>query len=264
MFPDLIVVTDLDGTLLDHFTYSFDAAKPALKRLRALHVPLILNSSKTVAEMLEIRKELNNHEPFIVENGAGIMFPTDHGLKEYSLGMNRAEILAVIHALREKSAYRFSGFADMSAAQISEHTGLPEQRASLAMQRRFTEPLLWNDSSERLESFRQALQDAGLSLVRGGRFWHVSGVADKGRALNELRRYYHDENGTTPKVIALGDSENDVPMLQAADFAVLVRSPVKELPALQHEHLTITEACGPEGWNQALDHLLESLEKKQN
>ncbi|TKB45800.1 mannosyl-3-phosphoglycerate phosphatase, partial [Ferrimonas sediminicola] len=31
--PKLLVVTDLDGTLLDHHSYSFQPAEPALARL---------------------------------------------------------------------------------------------------------------------------------------------------------------------------------------------------------------------------------------
>jgi mannosyl-3-phosphoglycerate phosphatase len=37
----MLVFKDLDGTLLDRETYSFQAAKPALERLRQLDVPLV-------------------------------------------------------------------------------------------------------------------------------------------------------------------------------------------------------------------------------
>jgi phosphoglycolate phosphatase-like HAD superfamily hydrolase len=38
LFP--IVFSDLDGTLLDHETYLFDAAQPALNALKARDIPL--------------------------------------------------------------------------------------------------------------------------------------------------------------------------------------------------------------------------------
>ena len=44
---DLLVITDLDGTLLDHATYSWAAATPALDLLRTSEAGLILASSKT-------------------------------------------------------------------------------------------------------------------------------------------------------------------------------------------------------------------------
>ncbi|MFB3153818.1 MAG: HAD hydrolase family protein, partial [Candidatus Acidiferrales bacterium] len=43
----LIVFTDLDGTLLDHNNYRWEAARPALKQLRARRMPVILCTSKT-------------------------------------------------------------------------------------------------------------------------------------------------------------------------------------------------------------------------
>ena len=50
--PHLIIFSDLDGTLLDHDDYRWQAADPALARLRAANIPLVLNSSKTVPEIL--------------------------------------------------------------------------------------------------------------------------------------------------------------------------------------------------------------------
>ena len=47
----LIVFTDLDGTLLDHDDYSFEAARPALAKLETLNIPVILTTSKTATEV---------------------------------------------------------------------------------------------------------------------------------------------------------------------------------------------------------------------
>jgi len=77
MFPrrQLVVFSDLDGTLLDHDTYSFDDARPALERLGHAGVPLVLCTSKTRAEVEPLREALDNDSPFIVENGGAIMIP---------------------------------------------------------------------------------------------------------------------------------------------------------------------------------------------
>ena len=50
---DMLVFTDLDGTLLDHHDYSYDAALPTLRRLKKANIPLIFNTSKTAAEVEE-------------------------------------------------------------------------------------------------------------------------------------------------------------------------------------------------------------------
>ncbi|MEM9278462.1 MAG: HAD-IIB family hydrolase, partial [Pseudomonadota bacterium] len=68
----LIFFTDLDGTLLDHETYSHEPAREALDAIRNNDIPLILASSKTAAEIEPLRNELGfDHCEAIVENGAG-------------------------------------------------------------------------------------------------------------------------------------------------------------------------------------------------
>lgn len=256
---ELIVVTDLDATLLDHQTYSFLAAQPALNKLQALHIPLILNSSKTSVEILQLRKRLANTHPYIVENGSALILPGDNKLKEQSFGMNRAEILSIIHHLREQYAFGFTGFADMDHEELMSCTGLSMENAILAMQRYFTEPLLWQDSEQQFRMFSEQIKIAGLCLIKGGRFWHVSGTADKGKALDFLRDYYQKQTDRRLKILALGDSENDLSMLAKADYAVLVKSPVRDFPQLEHDHLLRTEEYGPAGWNTAVLQMLEEL-----
>lgn len=63
----LLILTDLDGSLLDADTYGYEAARPALKSLRDRGIPLIFCSSKTFAEVEPIRHEMENTVPFIVE-----------------------------------------------------------------------------------------------------------------------------------------------------------------------------------------------------
>ena len=65
----LWVVSDVDGTLMDH-SYDLTPAKETIKLLQELSVPVILCTSKTAAEVKVIRKELNLNDPYIVENGA--------------------------------------------------------------------------------------------------------------------------------------------------------------------------------------------------
>ena len=81
----LLVVTDLDGTLLDHETYSYAEAAPALAELRRRGIPLVLASSKTRAEMELLHAELGLSDPFICENGAAICTPTAGGVEVEAL-----------------------------------------------------------------------------------------------------------------------------------------------------------------------------------
>ena len=72
--PTLMVFTDLDGTLLDHKSYRWDAASDALRLLRDNACAVVLASSKTAAEIAGLRAALGFEQwPAIVENGAGLL-----------------------------------------------------------------------------------------------------------------------------------------------------------------------------------------------
>jgi mannosyl-3-phosphoglycerate phosphatase len=70
--PKLVIFSDLDGTLLDRDTYSFEPARPALRLIKERDIPLVLSSSKTRAEIELHRRRLENHHPFTSENGGGV------------------------------------------------------------------------------------------------------------------------------------------------------------------------------------------------
>ncbi|WP_179957668.1 HAD-IIB family hydrolase [Exilibacterium tricleocarpae] len=231
--PPLIVVTDLDGTLLDHHDYSWQAAGEALQALAHRAIPVIFNTSKTLAETRVLQQRIGVNHPCIVENGAGVAiphgyFPTtpatarDQGdFHLQTLGTPYADIRATVVALRESRGFDFAGFGDMDLDAIIDHTGLPGEDAARARQRQFSEPLVWRDSEDSLTEFIELIEDRGLHFTRGGRFIHIMGKNDKGHAMHWLADQYPLPR---PRVMALGDGENDIPMLQAADLPVLVRS----------------------------------------
>ena len=74
----IIVFTDLDGSLLDATSYSFEAAKDALSRHSRFDAALILVSSKTRSEMEPLRLRLNHFHPFVVENGGALFIPNGY------------------------------------------------------------------------------------------------------------------------------------------------------------------------------------------
>ena len=71
----ILIFSDLDSTLLDHYTYSWDEAKPVISLLKGLNIPLIFNTSKTFYETRRIAAEMGINHPFAVENGAAVFFP---------------------------------------------------------------------------------------------------------------------------------------------------------------------------------------------
>lgn len=266
-----LVFSDLDGTLLDHHDYDWRAASPAIELLRKRHIPLILVSSKTKAEILSLREDLNNKDPFVSENGAALFYPRsyfkmdipgavhDQHLVRYSKGMLRSNILSHLNQLRESHGYEFTGFDDMGVEGIIEHTGLTPGAAARANQRDASEPLLWHDTAQRFGEFQLHLHALGLTTQQGGRFIQVQAPFTKSDALNLLCQHYRNEfPGKAIRSIALGDGPNDLGMLNSADVAVVIRGRHDHAMELPNRDVIRTTEFGPSGWNQAICALFES------
>ncbi|WP_404361725.1 HAD-IIB family hydrolase [Marinobacter sp.] len=269
--PRLIIFTDLDGTLLDHDTYDWSPAKPALEELEKHRIPLILNSSKTTAELQRLRREIGNHHPYIAENGAVLVIPAgyfgsadadaDAGDSDSDeiirFGSPRQDLLEVLGRLRE-DGYSFLGFNDMSVEQLAAETGLDPASAALAKKRLATEPVLWQGNQMEIDGFRRALEQEDLKLVKGGRFFHVMGAFDKARPIGALmKRYQSFYAGEELVSVALGDGPNDRPMLEEADIAVVIRAARPEPLVLSEDHSVMySDRKGPEGWKQCVMTIL--------
>lgn len=249
----LLVFTDLDGTLLSHSDYRWDAARLALERIAEIGGAIVLASSKTAPEIGTLRQEMGLQDwPAIVENGAGLLEPHKNTADDRSdYAQLRADMMKIPATLREK----FRGFGDMDVAEISDLTGLTPPAAKHARQRAFSEPGVWSGSDDEKVDFLEALAAQGISAREGGRFLTLSfgkTKADQMAAITSRLAPRH--------TIALGDAPNDVEMLETADFGVIIANPNRSpLPLLRGEksgRIMRTTLAGPEGWNAAiLTHL---------
>jgi mannosyl-3-phosphoglycerate phosphatase len=267
----ILVFTDLDGTLLDQRTYSFKPARPALRLLRERGIPLIICTSKTRAEVEPLREALQNGDPFVVENGAAVFFPEGRlpaglpGAKKKSghevieMGTSYARILGVFSELKRRLPGRLQGFSDMDVEEVARLTGLSREDAARAKEREYDEPFLLTDPATDLETVKEIASSAGLSVTRG-RFFHLTGPNDKGRAVRVVKGVYAQANGIAPRTIGLGDSPNDLPFLENVDFPILVQQPGGGYePTIRLNNLTLAPGEGPVGWNEAVCELVERL-----
>ncbi|MDX1680307.1 MAG: HAD-IIB family hydrolase [Akkermansiaceae bacterium] len=255
-YQNWMAVTDLDGTLLDHDDYSWQPAAKAVATLKEHEVPLVLASSKTLAEMRLLATELGIHQPMIVENGAAVAWPSEEEGEDYrveAMGSPRDELIEVIHQLREENGWEFSGFADWSAEEVAEDCGLDLERAELARQRHGTEPLVWEDTEDAYAQFLVELESQDLRAVRGGRYIHVMGEFDKADGLRAVAETFGKGSATPLRIIAFGDSPNDEAMLCAADVAVRIRSRKSSEMKVQAPVLLQPEQPGPYGWAEAFE-----------
>ncbi len=271
MISQPIIFTDLDGTLLEHETYSFSAAVPALEILNDKGVPLVFCSSKTKAEIEYWRNKLGNHHPFISENGGGIFIPLSHFTEEdiraavptpkivdgyhvVVLGTPYGVLREALNDLRARG-FDIKGFGDMSTSEVAEITGLSREEAELATRREFDEPLVFQGDTVDFSGFLAAVREKGLRLTQG-RFYHLMGDHNKGGGVDALKLLYRRKYGTII-TIALGDSPADLPMLEKVDYPILVRNYRGEHdPTIAVPNLIRADGVGPDGWNRAVIELI--------
>lgn len=263
----LIVFTDLDGSLLDHDTYDWQQALPAIKSLKKHAFPMIINSSKTSSEIKHIRDKMHNHAPFICENGAIVhlnekLFETPlDKMHEVYFSKPYSYIQDVLTEIQKNHHFDMLGFNDIDVKSLMELTDLDEICATAAKQREATEPLIWNDTEASLQTFKTLLSKHNLSLTEGGRFYHVMSPVNKGDSIQYLYNKYQEMEPDTQWVSAgLGDSFNDVPMLENVDFPVLIKNPhSKKLDVSHINNLVKSELVGPAGWNTEVLNIINTI-----
>jgi len=257
-----LIFTDLDGTLLDHDTYSWKAALASLDHLRRRSVPWVAVTSKTRAETELWRLRLGNEHPFIVENGGAAFIPAGYlaagipGTRQcgpYEVlewGTPYPDLLAALASASKASGCRVRGFHEMPPEEVSELCGMPLTEAILAKQREYDEPFLVCDPV-RAGALTIAIERQGRRWTRGGRFWHILGTNDKAVAVEALCALFRGA-WSSLRTIGLGDGLNDASFLNVVDVPVLIRSPRSAELQAAVPRGRLTDRPGPAGWNDAV------------
>jgi mannosyl-3-phosphoglycerate phosphatase len=266
--PPLLVATDLDGCLLDHDTYDWAPARPALEALAAHGGRLVLASSKTRAEMEALAGALPLVPALVVENGGAVLVPhaqlagapedaaQDGPWWRLPLGAPHARLVVALAELAHEVGAQVRGFAGMESREVAQRTGLGPAEAARAKRREYDEPfVLEAGDAGRLSA---AAARRGLRLSRGGRLYHLTGETDKGQALTRLLGLFARE-GQRHRTVGLGDAPNDIPLLRVVQRPVLMPGPDGRVDADVRAAFPTAEvapAPGPAGWNRAV---LEAL-----
>ena len=251
------VVTDLDGTLLDH-TYDWSPAKELLRQLQQRSIPVIPCTSKTAEEVRAFRAEAGLHDPYIVENGGAVHGETTAGEPwELSLGPGWTELKPQLQRLQSELGEPLRPLDELSEDEGQQLLGLGGESLRQAQRRRCSVPFVPPSAQgrRRLEALAEQM---GLTVVQGNRMGHLLGPdISKGKALASLKRHL---GAPQVKILALGDSPNDLPLLDVADVAVVVPGsdgPHPELCAgISAGRFQLAGAPHAFGWNEAVRRIL--------
>jgi mannosyl-3-phosphoglycerate phosphatase len=154
-----VVFSDIDGTLIDIFTGQFNTTVKFVDQLREYGIPLVLCSSKTEAEQIELRRMANVSDPFIVENGGAVFIPLGYfeNMSNYEskysvietdnfqiieLGKPASQIKSALQKIRASSEFKFKSLSDLSVDEISIVTEMPADAVCRMIQRKYGESIV--------------------------------------------------------------------------------------------------------------------------
>ncbi|MEM6836563.1 MAG: HAD-IIB family hydrolase [Cyanobacteria bacterium P01_C01_bin.120] len=266
----LIVFTDLDGTLLNSKSYGYDAALPILEILKQRRIPVVPVTSKTRAEVETLLQQVGLTGPFVTENGSAIYIPRetcpftlpqgedDGPYRVVTLGVTYVMARAGLKAISQALDCSLRGFGDLSIEQVQELTGLSAAAAHQAKAREFTEPFLMPKKLSPAV-LTAAVKDMGFQVVIGDRFSHlIGGGAGKGMAVHRLGQLYATTfaAGQAIVTVGLGNSPNDLDMLENVDQAIVIPGQSGPHPQLSDRGWKIASQPAPEGWASAVEQVL--------
>ena len=254
------VVSDVDGTLMDH-SYDLTPAKETIKLLQELSIPIILCTSKTSSEVKVIRKELNLTDPYIVENGGAIYGDSLTKVNgEIILGEKYEILEKILNIISKEINYDLKPLNNISDQEATELTGLKGHSLELMRDRHWSMPFL-NPPENKEKDIYVCCKRFNVEIFRGNRMSHMLSInSNKGKAIQALKEYSNNPN---IKIIGLGDSPNDLPLLLKSDYKIVIPSPLgpnyKLLEKLTDYEYTLASEPNGYGWKSEINKLINKL-----
>ena len=257
----LWVVSDVDGTLMDH-SYDLTPAKETIKILQKISVPVILCTSKTASEVKVIRNDLNLTDPYIVENGAAIY---GEGLKkvdgEIILGKKYEFLEGVLNSISKEIDYKLIPLNTLTDQEATQLTGLRGNSLNLMRDRHWSMPFL-NPPSFLEDKISLCCKKFKVDIFKGNRMSHLLSInSNKGKAINALKNYSNMHN---IQIIGLGDSPNDLPLLINSDIRIVIPGidgpNMNLLEQLKGLDFILASERNGYGWKNEINKLLNKLE----
>ena len=110
----------------------------------------------------------------------------------------------------------FQPIKKMKRAAASRILGLIGIELEQALARQYSLLYRYTGPKSKLQFWQKALSKVGLNLSQGGRAIAISGSHDKATPIKWLSEKFVITGQRLPKIIAIGDSNNDKPMLLAS------------------------------------------------
>ncbi len=262
--PIRLVVSDVDGTMVNTDKALSPGVVDAAHRLRAAGIHLALVSSRPPRGMMFIQEELGLTGPLGGFNGGTILAPDGAVIEENTVPVEAVRITLDLLAKRGVSAWLFADNQWIIKDLHGDY--VPKERHTV----RF-EPTLVDDfepfvarcgkvvgASAKFDLLAEC-EDELHHLLHGAANAHRSQKyyldlthpdADKGTALHAIAKWYGID---AAEVASIGDMTNDVPMFRVAGLSIAMGNAPPAVAAEAMEHTGTNETTG---WADAIDRLV--------
>ncbi|HVH29701.1 MAG TPA: hypothetical protein VM818_23300 [Vicinamibacterales bacterium] len=262
----VVVVTDVEKRV-----FGSPESADALDFLATRAIPLVINASRTRAEIERLHHTLHIVTPFISENGAALFLPqgclpfVPHQARRgmsgdvIDFGLPYAQVVDILRRTARQHHVEIVKFADLSIEEVSRELDVSLAEARLAKLREYSELFRIVHETEAVRHRLVAsLHRQGLRCRPTGCHYVVTAAPDRADSVRTLRAMWKRAS-KDPLVIGLGDTLDDVPWLRQVDIPVIVQTDGEEvtrkmLASLPHAH--VTRRHGPTGWSEAVFYLL--------
>ncbi len=233
-----LIVTDMDGTLLDENGHLPPGFTEILDRLMAKNIKLVAASGRPYYTLQTNFGPIGRHLSFICENGALVV---DNNKVIYESAIDKNLVDEVINSAKEiegnvlvlctaNCAY-IENCSEEYLAEIRKYYTIVKHVDDL---RNVTEDIVkvticnLNNSLENLNTIFKPKFEDRLNVVGSGEIWiDISNKgANKGTALKSLMETY---NISREETMVLGDYYNDIEMLAQAEYSFVMENAPEDM-----------------------------------
>ena len=259
----IIIFTDLDGSLLDKDTFKFNIIENYFRELILKNIIIIPNTSKTEAELLDFNKQYNLNLSFIVENGSCI-----HGLnlinpklpKKILISRTVDKIYEIYNSnVPNNLKNKITFILKLNSKKQEEIFGLPLNKLKLAIKRKYTIPIKFNGSQIEKYELIEILNNVGLTLQTGGRIINICDNINKSKAMSKTIELISKEIDDKIVTIGVGDNQNDIEMLKLSDHPCLVRNDNFNSALINIDNLIKSTEPSPMGWADVIKTAIQKI-----
>ena len=271
----LVVVTDIDDSLLEPGARALPSERAALDFLADRGIPLVITSSRTHAEIERIQETLRLLTPSISEHGSALFIPPGcfpsipdraaRAVRGHVIEFGRPyhEVVDAVRITGRDLGVEIIGFADLTIEDAARELGVTDVEAQLAKLREYTELIRIADEADaRRSHVLNALRRRGLRCWPVGRHHLVSATRDRAESLLTLKALWRHAWGEPPCIVGFGNSEDDVTWLRYTEVPVIVQNDhngvdpriLSKLPTAR-----VSQRPGRVGWSDAIFECLGPL-----